>query len=115
MKGVQGIETMLRSLLDAQEKLVHQVGELTQKVEGLEQQQGRMMQKVEGLGRNGESGAADSTEDEGAGRLCALHGLVKTALETRGVGAHPPRHARAGHHEPEQRHLGRVSEESWMG
>jgi hypothetical protein len=115
MKGMQGIETMLRSLLDAQEKLVHQVGELTQKVEGMEQQQGRMMQKVEGLGRNGESGAADSTEDEGAGRLCALHGLVKTALETRGVGAHPPRHARAGHHEPEQRHLGRVSEESWMG
>ena len=30
---MQGIETMLRSLLDAQEKLVHQVGELTQKGE----------------------------------------------------------------------------------
>ena len=39
MKGMQGIEAMLRSLLDAQENLVHQVGELTQKVEGMEQQQ----------------------------------------------------------------------------
>ena len=51
MEGMQGIKTMLRSLLEAQEKLVHQVGELTQKLEGMGQQQGQMMQKVEGFGR----------------------------------------------------------------
>ena len=56
MNGMQGIEAMLRSMLEAQEKLAHQVGELAQKVEGgeqkgvgMEQQQGQMMQKVEGM------------------------------------------------------------------
>ena len=56
MEGMQGIEAMLRSVLEAQEKLAHQVGELAQKVEGMEQkvegveqQQGQIMQKVEGL------------------------------------------------------------------
>ena len=37
MKGMQGIEAMLRSVLEAQEKLAHQVGELAQKVEGMDQ------------------------------------------------------------------------------
>ena len=37
MEGMQGNEAMLRSMLEAQEKLAHQVGELAQKVEGMDQ------------------------------------------------------------------------------
>ena len=51
MKGMQGIEAMLRSMLEAQEKLAHQVGELTQKVVGMDQKVEGMDQKVEGMER----------------------------------------------------------------
>ena len=49
IKGMASIQSMLKKLLEQQEKVFRQVGELTQKVEGVEQQQSTMLQKVEGV------------------------------------------------------------------
>ena len=49
MAGMQNMEAMLKSMLEAQESLAKQVGELAQKVTSMEQQQGQVAHKMESM------------------------------------------------------------------
>jgi hypothetical protein len=52
MEGMQGIEAMLRSMLEAQEKLAHQVGELAEKIDSQQDQMTEMINRVGGGDEN---------------------------------------------------------------